>query len=158
MNNSKRNNKGQFLKGYHANPKTEFKKGHTPFNKGIRQSKWMNPDSIKHTAKTRFKKGNLPQTAKPLGYVSCCEHKTNGRIRGYDWYINIDWCGNRYHNYNYRKYLWETFYGEEAPKEMIFIAKDGNQKRKPTIENIEMISRAENMYRNNPRYNKRKQY
>lgn len=70
---------------------------------------------------------------------------------GYDWFINIDRHGNRRPNYNYRKYLWEVFYGEDAPKGMIFVAKNGNQAEKPTIENIEMISRAENMYRNNPK-------
>ena len=146
-----RNEKGQFIKGARHSPATEFKPGDTPFNKGKKQSEWMSQEAIERTAKTRFKKGGLPQSAKPLGHIRRSPHRRNGEIVGYDWFINIDWHGNRSPNYNYRKYLWESFYGEDAPKGMIFVAKNGNQAEKPTIDNIEMISRAENLARNNPR-------
>lgn len=111
----------------------------------------MSPEAIERTKATRFKKGQLPQTAKPLGHIRRSPHRRHGKIVGYDWFININWQGKRSPNYNYRKYLWETFYGEPAPKGMIFVAKDGDQAKKPTIENIEMITRAENIRRNNPR-------
>lgn len=144
-------NKGQFRKGHRNSPATEFKPGDIPFNKGIKQSEWMSEESIKRSMKTRFKKGNLPATAKPLGYVSCCEHYRNGKFVGYDWFINTNWKGERHNHYNYRKYLWEIFHNEDAPKGMIFVAKDGDSAKKPTLDNVEMITRAENLRRNNPR-------
>lgn len=147
----KRNSQGQFVKKHRSSPATEFKKGQTPFNKGLKQEEWLSPEAIERTKATRFKKGQLPQTAKPMGHIRRSPHRRNGEIVGYDWFININWKGERSPNYNYRKYLWETFYGEPAPKGMIFVAKDGDQAKEPTIENIEMISRAENMCRNNPR-------
>lgn len=146
-----RDKKGQFKKGSRHSPATEFKKGHVPFNKGMKQEEWLSSDAIKRTKATRFKKGQLPQTAKPLGHIRKSPHRRKGQIVGYDWFINIDRHGNRSPNYNYRKYLWESFYGEDAPKGMIFVAKDGDQTKTPTVDNIEMISRAENMMRNNPK-------
>ena len=146
-----RKSNGQFMKGAHHSPETEFKPGSIPFNKGMKQTEWMSKESIARTAKTRFKKGNMPINAMPLGYISRCGHKRKGKVNSYDWFINVDWRGNRCNHYNYRKYLWETFYGEDAPKGMIFVAKDGNQAKKPTIENIEMITRSEHIRRNNPR-------
>lgn len=146
-----RNEKGQFIKKRRASPATEFKKGDIPFNKGLKQEKWLTPDAIERTKATRFKKGIVPKSAKPLGHIHRSPHRRNGEIVGYDWFINIDRHGNRHHNYNYRKYLWETYYEEDAPEGMIFVAKDGDQTKEPTIENIEMISRAENMCRNNPK-------
>lgn len=133
------------------NEKGQFVKGSTPFNKGKPMKEWMSKDMIKRTKKTRFRKGNLPQTAKPLGHVSRVVHKRHGQIVGYDWFININWKGERYNHYNYRKYLWETFYGEAAPKGAIFICRDGDQAKKPTIDNIDMITRAELMMMNNPK-------
>ena len=146
-----RNEKGQFVKKFRASPATEFKKGDVPFNKGLKQEEWLTPDALERTKATRFQKGQLPQTTKPLGYIRRTTHHRKGQIVGYDWYINVDWHGNRSPNYNYRKYLWEVFYGEDAPKGMIFVAKDGDQAKEPTIDNIEMISRAEHIRRNNPK-------
>lgn len=146
-----RNSKGQFKKGARHSPATEFKKGDIPFNKGVRQVEWMPPDSIEKTKATRFKPGGVPPTAKPLGYISHLVHKRNGLIVGHDWFINVNWKGERRNHYNYRKYIWERFYGQDAPKGMIFVAKNGNQSEVPTIENIDMIDRAEHMRRNNPK-------
>lgn len=146
-----RNEKGQFVKKFRASPATEFKKGDVPFNKGLKQEEWLTPEAIERTKATRFQKGQLPQTTKPLGYIRRTTHHRKGQVVGYDWYINVDWHGNRSPNYNYRKYLWEVFYGEDAPKGMIFVAKDGDQAKEPTINNIEMISRAEHIRRNNPK-------
>lgn len=146
-----RNSKGQFKKGARHSPATEFKKGDIPFNKGIKQVEWMPPDSIEKTKATRFKPGGVPPTAKPLGYISHLVHKRNGEIVGHDWFINVNWRGERRNHYNYRKYVWEKFYRQDAPKGMIFVSKNGNQSEVPTIENIEMIDRAEHMRRNNPK-------
>ena len=148
---SVRNSKGQFTKKTRNSPATEFKKGDIPFNKGMKQEEWMSPSAIERTKATRFKKGQIPPNIKPLGHVRKSPHHRNGEMVGWDWFINIDWRGNRHVNYNYRKYIWESFHGEDAPKGMIFVAKDGDQGKTPTIGNIEMISRAEHMMRNNPR-------
>lgn len=146
-----RNEKGQFVKGSKIGMATEFKKGHPPFNKGIKQSRWCSSAGINASVKTRFKKGQESSQAKPLGYVSCFAHKRKGRATNYEWFINIDWKGNRCSHYPYRKYLWETSYGEQAPDGVVFIAKNGIQTEKPTLENIEMITRAELIKRNNPK-------
>ena len=142
---------GRFMKGSRYSPATEFKKGHTPFNKGLRQSEWLSPEAIENSKATRFEKGQLPQTAKPMGHLRCSPHRKKGVIIGYEWYININWKGERCSNYNYRKYVWEKFHGEPAPKGMVFIAKNGDQKEKPTIENIDMITRAELLRMNSPK-------
>jgi hypothetical protein len=101
----RRNSLGQFAKRFRASPATEFKKGHVPFNKGLKQSEWMSPEAVAKTKATRFKKGQMPPTAMPLGYISRCAHHKKGKLTGYDWFINIDWQGNRCNHYNYRKYL-----------------------------------------------------
>lgn len=134
------------------NEKGQFAKGNIPFNKGRPIEEWMPKEMLKKSKKTRFKKGNVPQNARYKGYISCITHRRNGVITGYDWYININFKGDRYNHYNYRKFLWETFYGEEAPKGMVFVAKNGNSAEVPTIDNIEMITRAELLKRNNPRW------
>lgn len=146
-----RNSKGQFGKGTRHSPATEFKKGDIPFNKGLKQIEWMPPESIERTKATRFKPGEIPPNAKPLGYISHLVHKRNGEITSHDWFINVNWRGERRNHYNYRKYLWEKFYCQDAPDGMIFVSKNGDQSEVPTIENIEMIDRAEHMRRNNPR-------
>lgn len=146
-----RNDKGQFLKGRHNGLATEFKKGDIPFNKGLKQTDWMTEEAIKNTVATRFKKGQLPHNSNPEGTVRRHTHKRYGQVVGYDWFININWKGERSHNYGYRKYLWEVEYQQDAPKGMIFVAKDGDQQKMPTIENVEMISRAENIRRNSPK-------
>ena len=149
-----RDKHGHMLKGRHNSPATEFKKGHIPFNIGRKQTEWMSPEGQKRTMPSRFQKGNLPHNTQEPGYVSCVVHRRKGVVAGYDWYINIDWMGNRYNHYNYRKYLWETFNGEPAPKGMVFVAKDGRSDVMPTIENIEAISRAELLRRNDPKKNR----
>ena len=147
----KRDANGRFVKGSRHSPATEFKKGDVPFNKGMKQSEWLSPDSIERTKATRFKKGNLPHNTRPLGHIRRSPHRRHGEIVGYDWFININWKGERSPNYNYRKYLWETFMGEKAPSKAIFIARNGNQQEKPTIENVEMVTRAELLRMNNPK-------
>lgn len=143
-----RNDKGQFLKGRRPSPATEFKKGHIPHNKGKRREEWLSEDDIKVIERTQFKAGNLPPNIEPPGYVSMVAHKRRGVVCGYDWYINIDRYGNRHTHYNYRKYLWEVENDRDAPEGAIFVALNGDQKSKPTIENVEMIDRKELLRRN----------
>lgn len=57
----------EFKKGVRNSPNTEFQKGHIPFNKGKKQVDYMSPESIKRTAKTRFKKGFTPHNTRRIG-------------------------------------------------------------------------------------------
>lgn len=139
MTDVKRNDKGQFLKGI------------TPHNKGKHLEDYISNDKIENIKKTQFKKGNLPHTALEKGHVSGRKHYKKGELVGIDWMINIDWHGNRHPNYMYRRYLWEVENQQDAPKDMVFVAKNGDQSEKPTIDNIEMITRQELIRRNNPR-------
>lgn len=134
-----RNDKGQFLKG------------NIPHNKGKHISDYISQESIDKIKKTQFRKGDLPHTTREKGYISGRKHYRLGKLVGIDWVINIDWRGNRHPNYLYRRYLWEVDNNQDAPKNMVFVAKNGDQFQQPTIGNVEMISRQELLRRNNPR-------
>lgn len=133
------------------NKKGQFEKGNTPHNKGARMEDYIPAVSIAKIRRTQFKKGILPHTASPKGTVSGLAHRRKGIVVGYDWFINIDWHGNRATHYNYRKYLWEVENQQDAPKGMVFVALDGDCAKMPTINNVEMISRSELIRRNNPK-------
>lgn len=126
----------------------QFVKGSSPPNKGKKMEEWMSPEMIEKTKATRFKKGIVPPNTKPLGTVTRVAHKRYGVLVGYDWYINIDRHGKLHGHYNYRKWLWERENDEDAPENAIFVALNGNQAEKPTIENVEMIDRKELLRRN----------
>ena len=49
-----------------------FKKGHTTFNKGLKQTDFMSDEAIERTKKTRFKKGLKSHNKKPLGSERIC--------------------------------------------------------------------------------------
>lgn len=57
-------NRKQSLKVKSGIPGGRFEKGHVPHNKGKPQKEWLTSNKSKDT---RFKKGNLPSMAKPLG-------------------------------------------------------------------------------------------
>ncbi len=84
--------------------------------------------------KTQFKKGSSPHNTKPDGYIR--EQKD-----GY-FYIRVGlkkWT-------SLHRHIWEQANGE-IPKGMIPVFKDKNPKNY-TLDNLEVISRAENMKRN----------
>lgn len=115
--------------------KTMFKKGLVPYNKGKKQSEYMSADAIERTKTTLFKKGHIPPNTKYDGAE---------RINK-DGYIEIRIRQGKY-VLKHRK-IWEEYHGE-IPKGHIIIFKDNNPKN-CVIENLEMISRAENAIRNN---------
>lgn len=139
-------NRGQAQKGQRRSPDTEFEKGHTPHNKGKRWSDYMPEHSVNKVLSTAFKKGDIPKSAKPLGTVTRNVRK-NGK--GVDYTINIDWHGNRKPHNSYKWYLWEVENQQDRPKGMVLAVKNGNQDD-IRIENLELISRAENLRRNAP--------
>ncbi len=115
-----------------------FKKGQTPFNKGMKQEDFMDEEAIEASKATRFKNGHKP-------------HNTlfNGAVRIRRWtdgskymFIRIEegeW--QEYHQYQYEKHI------GPIPDGHIVTFKDGNSLN-CTPENLEAITRAEHASRN----------
>ena len=143
-----RDDKGQFVKGFRPSPDTEFKKGQEAFNKGLHPLDYMSEESYAKCQRTQFEKGNVPPQTNPKGTITSCKHlDKKGRVH-YDWYINIDWRGNRKSHNNYRRYLWEVEHQQDAPRGAIFTSISGDDSRQPTLDDIEVIDRAELLRRN----------
>lgn len=112
--------------------KHRFQKGHKTWNKGKQF------DSGGRSHETRFKKGNKPQTWKPVGTErvnrdGILERKISDTRSKRDWRpVHV--------------LLWEKHNGP-VPRGWIVVFKDKNRS-KIKIENLECITRAENMKRN----------
>lgn len=111
-----------------------FKKGDIPYNKG----KKMDPKTYSKCRKTMFQPGHEPHNTKHNGAVS----------------IRKDHKGILYKHIRIEKGKWEPLHRkvwEDAygpiPEGMIIVFKDKNQFN-CDIENLEMISKEENMIRN----------
>lgn len=119
----------------------QFEKGHTPYNKGMKQEEYMTPEMIERTKATRFKKGHKPWNMKYDGAVTIRHaHEERGeppymwiRIAKGDWML-------------YHRHLWEQEHGS-IPDKHILRCKSGNT-LDPRPENWEMITMAENVRRN----------
>lgn len=130
-----RDKSGKFLKGVKSNEKAQFKKGHTPWNKGIS----MSIETYNKVKRTMFASGHIPATMTHNGkpYLSTRKRK-NGQLEKC-WYIHVDKMRKRY-----LKYLCELNgikLGGRIPR-----LKEGvDINTEPTIENIILITRQENM-------------
>ena len=139
--------------------KNTFKKGNIPFNKGLPQSKWLSKEAQERCSKTHIQyqencksplsisEGRyLPHNTNQKGTITLRKHiHKKGRFKGkveYEYYINIDWRGNRKPNNLYRRYVWEFYNQQDIPKGMVVYAIDGNPMN-ITIENLTLITRAE---------------
>jgi hypothetical protein len=111
-----------------------FKKGSTPPNKGKKHAEYMTPEQIEKTKKSRYKKGNVPFNVKYDGHE---------RI-SVDGYVEIRISQGVY-KLKHRE-LWIKQNGS-IPKDCVVIFKDGN-KQNIVIENLQLITRKENMLRN----------
>ena len=116
-----------------------FKKGHTPFNKGLSLSEYMAPDKIERTKKTRFKKGKKPPNTLPL-WSESIRTDTSGRQ-----YIYIKVPGRR-KLIEKHIWLWEKHHGK-VPEGFNVVFRNGNS-LDVKIENLECISNSELMRRN----------
>lgn len=105
-----------------------YLKGHTPWNKG------KNMPVVGRMAETQFKKGNEPHNTKHDGYERISK----------DGYIEVRIRKGKF-MFKHR-YLWEQVNGP-VPKGHCLVFKDGN-KMNITIDNLEVITRSENMKRN----------
>lgn len=113
-----------------------YKKGSIPANKGKKQSKYMTPEQIEKTMKTRFKKGNNPTNFKPVG---------SKRIN-VDGYIEIKIKDPNKWELKHRV-VWKKQNGK-IPKGYNIQFKDGNRQN-CSIDNLYIISRAEQMKNEN---------
>ncbi len=111
-----------------------FKKGHIPANKG----KKMTPEVRERVKHTWFKKGNEPHNTKHDGYISV-RRDSKGR-----YYAHIRVALGKFELLH--RHIWEQHNGP-VPKGQIVVFKNGDTSDF-RIENLEMITREENMLRN----------
>lgn len=124
------------LSANHPNVKaTWYKKGHTPANKGRKQTEFMSAEAIEKTAKTRFKKGHIPKNHKEVGYER--ENREG--------YIEIKVSEPNVFKLKHRL-IWEQHNGK-IPKGYNIQFKDGNRKN-CDIENLYLISRRNQIREN----------
>lgn len=117
--------------GFIAN---QFKKGCTVHNKGVPQSEWLSPENIEKCKKTYIQNQDLSPYAKIEGRYLPYNTLKKGTVRmrqrvrksgkyigkvETEWYINIDWRGNRKSNYSYKRFLWECYHQQDVPKGMV---------------------------------------
>lgn len=119
----------------HGGRKSRFQKGIIPHSKGKKQTEFMSAEGIERTKATRFHKGNTPHNHREIG---------SERITK-DGYIEIKIAEPNKWKLKHR-HIWETENGP-IPKGMILIFKDNNSQN-ITTENLQLISKAENMKRN----------
>ena len=123
-----------------------FKKGHTPYNKGLKQIDFLSEEQIEVSKKTQFKKGHIPATAvrKPgtirvRGYG---QGKKRKRVNYKVQFIQLEdfsWQPLHIHN-------WEKINGK-VPEGYVLWFKDGVTMNAES-DNIELITREESIKRN----------
>lgn len=114
------------------------KKGDIPFNKGMKQSDYMTPESIEKTKLTRFQSGQLPHNTKEDGVI-VPRKDTTGRYYKYIRIAKSNW--ELYH-----RVVWKKHHGP-IPENHVVVFKDSDSMN-TNIENLELISMTENMLRN----------
>lgn len=118
----------------HKGEGTRFRKGHEPWNKG------KSYVAGGRSKETRFKKGNRPHTWVPIGTERVTRDGIRERkVTDVGGYNNKDW--KPVHNL-----VWIEHRGP-IPKGSVVVFKDRNREN-IVIDNLECITRAENMKRN----------
>ncbi len=128
---------GRFSKCQVLGYEHRFKKGQPAINKGKKQPDYMTPEAIERTKKTRFQKGSDNGKQLPIGTITILNGK-NGKVK-------VIILGNGKRAY-LNRHTWAQANGE-IPKGMIIVHKDKDPMN-CDLENLEMISKAENMRRN----------
>ena len=98
-----------------------FKKGHVPWNKGIK--------GCFGARRTSFKKGNLPHNTREMYSERLSK----------EGYVEIKIGINKW--ISKHRYIWEQHHKKEVPKGKVVIFLDGNN-RNFEIENLNLISRG----------------
>lgn len=130
--------KSKEFKWEHAS-KSFFRKGHTPMNKGRKQEEYMSAGQIEKIKTTQFKKGHIPVNHKPVGHERITK---NG-------YIEVKTAEPNVFKQKHRL-VWEKHYGK-IPRGYNIQFRDGD-KRNVNIDNLYMISRAQQMKTQNSMY------
>ena len=113
---------------------SRFYQGHTPINKGKKQSDYMSAESIERTKATRFQKGHTPHNTQYVGHERVSK----------DGYVEIRVSVG---NYQLKHIVeWEKVNGK-LPDGYCLRCKDGDLTNTDPL-NWRLISREENMYRN----------
>lgn len=115
-----------------------FTKGHLSWNKDKSPKDYMNDESYEKIAKTQFKKGNLPPNTKHDGAISL-RHDKSGKSYYFIRLSKAKWM-------QLHVKIYQDAYGP-IPKNHIIVFKDRNTLN-VTLENLECITRKENMLRN----------
>lgn len=113
--------------------KSWFQKGHVPANKGKKMPYNAN------SARTRFKKGQIPPNQVPIGSLT---HDKDGYLK-----IKVSDGSTKKDRWKFvHRKLWEEHHGK-IPEGHIVAFRNGD-KTDIRIENLELISMKENMARN----------
>ena len=108
----------QKLKSRRCSPATEFKKGHIPWNKGLKRKGI--PYFYHNSSETKFKPGHRPWNWKPVGAITIRIDNRGKPTR----HIKIA----EPHTWEYySRYTWKQTRKREIPKGFIVYHKDGNQ-------------------------------
>lgn len=113
------------------------KPGHTPYNTGLKQKDYMSAEAIKRSAQSRFKKGGIPPNTLKLNTI-VQRKDSNGKLYAY--------IKTAKGFESYQRYLWEKNFGKV--KENHIISFKDNDTNNFDLQNLEMISKEENMLRN----------
>jgi hypothetical protein len=115
-----------------------FTKGHMSWNKDKSPKDYMDAESYEKIAKTQFKKGNLPTNTKHDGAITL-RHDKSKKCYYFIRLSKAKWIPLHVK-------IYQDAYGP-IPKNHIIVFKDRNTLN-VTLENLECISRKENMLRN----------
>lgn len=119
----------------HPSRAYRFEKGHVPHTKGRKAEEWMSPEALARSTATRFKKGQRPQTWRPIG---------SERIN-VDGYIEVKVEEGKPWRHKQRV-LWERAHGP-IPEGYMVSFKDGN-KQNCELDNLYLLSRADGLRAN----------
>lgn len=117
----------------------QFQKGQTPFTKGLKQTDFMSAETIERLKANWFKKGDTPHNLKEDGSVVSRADNISGKT--YKYIKTKDNVWELYH-----RVIWERSNGK-IPERHVITFKDGNTEN-VSIDNLELMSMTENMYRN----------
>ena len=123
-----------FRRGVRNSPVTEFKRGCTPWNKGLRG--WC----PKGSDKGWFKNGHKPHNTRYNGATRIQPDKS-GKCYKFIRIAKGKWV-------EYHRYVWQKKHGR-IPKGHVIIFKNGNT-LDFRLNNLKMISRVEHLKRNSP--------
>lgn len=114
-----------------------FRKGHAPFNKGMKREDYMSDEGLRNSAKTQFVRGHKPHNTRPMyserinkdGYIEIKVPERKGFVQKHRW-------------------IWERHHGA-IPKDCQIHFIDSNPQN-CDISNLEIITQKENALRNCP--------